>query len=158
MPMKSKLQNELKQNKPFQNLQEEALLNIVRTAEVFSWQAASLFKEIDLTATQYNVLRILRGAGNEGLLCREISERMLTKDPDITRLLDRLELRGFISRNRNSHDRRVITVKITSEGLEVLNSLDKPIEEHHQKLLGHLTQEQLQQLISLLELARNNII
>lgn len=153
--MKSKLQNELKQNKPFQNLQEEALLNIVRTAEVFSWQASSLFKEIDLTATQYNVLRILRGAGNEGLLCREISERMLTKDPDITRLLDRLELRGFISRNRDSRDRRVITVKITSEGLEALKSLDKPIEEHHQKLLGHLTQEQLQQLISLLELARN---
>ncbi|KAF0249938.1 MAG: MarR family transcriptional regulator [bacterium] len=155
--MRSKLQTELKQNKPFQTLEEEALLNIIRTAEVFSWQTSNLFKEMDLTATQYNVLRILRGAGNDGLLCREISERMLTKDPDITRLLDRLELRGFILRNRDSRDRRIITVKITNEGLETLNSLDKPVKEHNQKLLGHLSEEQLQQLISLLELARTNI-
>lgn len=155
--MRSKLQTELKQNKPFQTLEEEALLNIIRTAEVFSWQTSSLFKEMDLTATQYNVLRILRGAGSDGLLCREISERMLTKDPDITRLLDRLELRGFILRNRDSRDRRIITVKITNEGLETLNSLDKPVTEHNQKLLGHLSEEQLQQLISLLELVRTNI-
>lgn len=155
--MKSKLQNELKPNKPFESLQEEALLNIIKTTEVFSWRASSLFKEIGLTATQYNVLRILRGAGNEGLLCREISERMFTKDPDITRLLDRLESRGLISRNRDNRDRRAITVKITDQGLEALKSLDKPITEHHQQLLGHLTQKQLQQLISLLELARNNI-
>ncbi|MFN2452716.1 MAG: MarR family winged helix-turn-helix transcriptional regulator [Pyrinomonadaceae bacterium] len=110
-----------------------------------------MLKQADLTPTQYNVLRILRGAGREGISCREISERMVTKDSDITRLLDRLETGNLISRERETKDRRVIIARITDGGLRLLATLDKPIAECHRRQLGHLEEKQLASLSKLLK-------
>ncbi len=153
--MVTKLQNELKQNKPFTSLEEEVMLNVVRTAEHLSSVSAGIFKTADLTATQYNVLRILRGAGSEGLSCSEIGERMVTKDSDVTRLLDRIESQGLISRERPMNNRRLVIVRITEEGLRVLEELDKPVEENHRRLIGHLGKEKLQIVNELLEAMRS---
>lgn len=155
--MASKLQDELKQQKPFPNKAEEVFLNILRTATALEDSIAKLFKSVELTATQYNVLRILRGAGPEGIPCREISERMITKDSDITRLLDRLEARNLVLRTREKRDRRVIITRITEQGLNLLSQLDEPIEQYHQNNLGHLSTEQLDQLSALLALAREKV-
>jgi len=153
--MVGKLQNELKQNKPFRSLEEEVLLNIARTAEYLSTAGAAVLKTAELTATQYNVLRILRGAGAEGLSCSDISDRMVTKESDITRLLDRLEARGFISRERPANNRRVVVARITEDGLSVLAELDEPVNELNRKLVGHLGNDRLKTLIRLLEAVRN---
>ena len=153
--MSNKLQKELKQSKPFKSLEEEVILNIVRTAEYLSSQNAGVFKTADLTATQYNVLRTLRGAGNDGLSCGEISERMVTKESDITRLLDRIESRGLITRERPANNRRMVITSITEEGLRVLADLDEPVEESHHQTVGHLGEEKLKTLNELLEAVRN---
>ena len=151
----TKLQKELKQTKPFVSREEEVYLNIQRTAEMLWSGVNETFKRVDLTPTQYNVLRILRGAGGQGVSCSEVSERLVTKDSDITRLLDRLETRGLISRERDKRDRRVITTRITDEGLRLLAGLDKPIAECHRRQLGHLGEKRLATLSKLLEDARN---
>jgi DNA-binding MarR family transcriptional regulator len=153
--MVSKLQTELKQTKPFRSLEEEALLNLERTNEYLSNKLLSVIKEKDLTATQYNVLRILRGAGEEGLICSEISERMVTKESDITRLLDRLENRLFITRERPANNRRIVIARITGEGLNLLAELDAPVDDCNVALLGHLGQENLTILNNLLVAIRN---
>ncbi|MGO9209739.1 MAG: MarR family winged helix-turn-helix transcriptional regulator [Terriglobales bacterium] len=127
---------------------------MLRTADALQAQVEARLKEFGLTGTQYNALRILRGAGPEGLPCREIGERMITRDPDITRLLNRLEDRGFVERTRARHDRRVIYGKITAAGLKLLRELDNPIEKHGREMLRHVGQEKLKQLIELLELVR----
>src|SRR5271157_5477042 len=129
--MSSKLKDEIKQGRPFQNLGAEVFLNLMRTADTLSRSAEEILKRAGLSDTQYNVLRILRGAGEQGLCCREVAERMITRDPDITRLVDRLERRGFLTRNRDSKDRRVITVRITAAGLKVLKDLDGPMAKHN---------------------------
>jgi DNA-binding MarR family transcriptional regulator len=154
--MVSKLQKELKQNKPFRSLEEEVILNVARTAEYLTGEIACALKAADLTVTQYNVLRILRGAGEEGLTCSEISERMVTKESDVTRLLDRVESRGFISRERPATNRRVVIVRITDEGLRALTELDGPIDELNRKLVGHLGQKKQKSLNGLLEAIRNS--
>src|SRR6266566_7863061 len=123
------LQAELKQKIPFASREAEAYLSLLRTADALQTQVEARLKEFGLTGTQYNALRILRGAGPEGLACREIGERMITRDPDITRLLDRLEARGLLTRTRDQKDRRVITARITSEGRRLLEALDQPIAE-----------------------------
>jgi DNA-binding MarR family transcriptional regulator len=125
----------------------------MRTTEALSHRFAQVMKNEDLTATQYNVLRILRGAP-EGLPCGEISNRMVTRDSDITRLLDRLEKRSLISRCRESKDRRTVMARISAEGLELLARLDEPIRAAHRELLGHLGTERLNLLADLLRLAR----
>jgi DNA-binding MarR family transcriptional regulator len=153
--MVSKLQKELKQNKPFRSLEEEILLNLARTAEYIASQLGALLKTSDLTATQYNVLRILRGAGTEGLSCSEISERMVTKESDITRLLDRVESRGFISRERPLNNRRIVIARITDEGLGILTALDEPIDRLNRQLVGHLGKEKQKTFNRLLETIRN---
>jgi DNA-binding MarR family transcriptional regulator len=153
--MVTKLQEELKQAKPFTSREEEVYLNILRTAELLSWKIVETLKEVDLTPTQYNVLRILRGAGRTGASCSEISERMVTKDSDITRLLDRLETRGLISREREAKDRRRISVRITPNGLRLLSGLDEPVQKCHCHQLGHLGDKQLASLSKLLEMVRN---
>ncbi len=117
-------------------------------------QVEARLKDFGLTGTQYNALRILRGAGPEGLPCREIGERMITHDPDITRLLNRLEDRGLVERTRAKHDRRVIYGKITAGGLKLLREMDAPIEKYGREMLRHVGQEKLKQLIELLELVR----
>ena len=147
------LAKEIKKRQPFQSLEQEAMLNVVRTADVLSADMAATLKGSDLSPNQYNVLRILRGAG-EGLACGEIAERMITRDPDITRLLDRLEKRALIMRRRPQSDRRVVRAAITPSGLKLLAGLDPLIEKAHRKQLGHMSQKDLKTLIQLLERAR----
>lgn len=151
------LQSEIKQKKPFQLREEEVFLNIVRTADLLARKGAELFKGVDLSSNQYNVLRILRGAGAEGLACGEVGDRMVTRDPDITRLLDRLEKRGLVGRSREKGDRRVVTARITPVGLELLKRLDEPVAGLHRAQLGHLEPRQQETLIHLLELAREKL-
>lgn len=153
--MVSKLQAELKQNKPFRSLEEEVILNIARTSEYLANAFSAFIKPFDLTMTQYNVLRILRGAGEEGLSCGEISDRMVTKESDITRLLDRLENRNLIYRERPANNRRVVIARITAYGLEMLEHLDTPIDENNLQLIGHLGEENLKILIELMVSIRN---
>lgn len=149
-----KLRAELKQTKPFRSVEEEVFLNILRTGDALRQGELALFKSAGLSPSQYNVLRILRGAGPAGLACQEISERMITRDPDVTRLLDRLERRELVSRSREQNDRRVVTTRITERGLKLLESLDEPLTQVHQRQLEHLGHEKLRQLVELLEAAR----
>ena len=139
--MSPKLKDEIKQGRPFESLEAEVFLNLMRTADALSRGVEEILKLAGLSHTQYNVLRILRGAGEQGLCCREVAERMITRDPDITRLLDRLERRGLLTRSRDSKDRRVITVRITPAGLKVLEgpgwahgeTQPEPVEPHGQR-------------------------
>jgi DNA-binding MarR family transcriptional regulator len=148
------LQKELKQTKPFQSLEEEVILNVARTAEFLASSGAEVFRRAELTATQYNALRILRGAGAEGLSCGEIGVRMVTTVPDVTRLLDRLEARGLISRERPANNRRMVVARITDEGLRLLSELDAPVAESNRRLAGHLGKARLKTLNELLEALR----
>lgn len=152
--MSRSLQAELKQKVPFASREQEAYLSLLRTADALQAQVEGKLKEFGLTGTQYNALRILRGAGPDGLPCREIGERMITRDPDITRLLNRLEDHGFVERTRARHDRRVIYGKITAAGLKRLREMDGPVEKHGREMLRDVGQEKLKQLIELLELVR----
>ena len=152
--MARRLREEIRQHKPFESLEEETVLNVLRTADVLLQRITAVLKPFKLSHSQYNVLRILRGAGPEGLACREIGERMITRDPDITRLLDRLEARGLLTRTRDQQDRRVITARISPEGQRLLEELDQPIAEVDRQPLQHLGEQQLRTLIELLELAR----
>ena len=148
------LQAELKQTVPFGSREQEAFLSLLRTADALQAQVEMWLKEFGLTGTQYNALRILRGAGPNGLPCREIGERMITHDPDITRLLNRLEDRGLVERTRDKSDRRVIFGKVTSAGVKLLREMDAPLEKRGREMLRHVSQEKLKQLIELLELVR----
>jgi DNA-binding MarR family transcriptional regulator len=154
--MRKRLRDEIKQQKPFESLEQEALLNVLHTADILMQRIAAVLKPFKLSHSQYNVLRILRGAGPEGLACQEVAERMITRDPDITRLLDRLEARGLVTRARDQKDRRVVTVRITPEGLRLLEALDQPIAELDRQPLQHLGEQRLRALIQLLELARGH--
>jgi DNA-binding MarR family transcriptional regulator len=147
------IRSEIQQRKPFDSLEEEVFLSLQRTAEVLHWRAAELLKPYDLSPTQYNTLRILRGAGTEGLPCSQVGERMVNRDPDITRLLDRLERRGWVRRSRGQ-DRRVIVARISAKGLALLARLDAPVNKMPRSLLGHLGQNQLKSLNKLLEATR----
>ena len=133
---------------------EEALfLELLRTSDVLSRRLAYVIKNEDLSPNQYNVLRILRGAP-DGLACGEIANRMITRDPDITRLLDRLEKRGLISRCRETKDRRMVLTRISPEGAKLLARLDEPVQEAHREQLGHLGRERLKALAELLRASR----
>jgi DNA-binding MarR family transcriptional regulator len=136
---------------------EEALfLELLRTTDMLSRGPERLLKAHDLSANQYNVLRILRGSP-EGLPCGEIASRMITRDPDITRLLDRLEKRNLISRCRETRDRRMVMARITADGLKLLAGLDGPLVEAHRKQLGHLGKDRLRALTELLQAARSAV-
>jgi DNA-binding MarR family transcriptional regulator len=136
---------------------EEALfLELLRTCELLSRGPAQVLKQEDVSSTQYNVLRILRGAP-EGLPCGEIANRMITRDPDITRLLDRLEKRGLIARCRESKDRRTVMTRITNKGLELLERLDEPVQQAHRRELGHLGRERMRSLTQLLQACRDGM-
>ncbi len=137
--------------------EETAFLDLFRTCDLLSRGPAEVLKTEDLSPTQYNVLRILRGAP-KGLPCGEIAGRMITRDPDITRLLDRLAKRGLIARRRETRDRRVVLTKIAPEGLEVLARLDGAIQQSHRQQLGHLGRERLKKLADLLEAARSELV
>lgn len=133
--------------------EEDAYLDLARTTDILSRPLAQLLKAKDLSPAQYNILRILRGSP-DGLNCSEVGDRMITRDPDITRLLDRLEKRGLISRNRGDKDRRVVLARITAAGLHLLAGLDDPISNMHRKLLGHLGPARLKALATLLAVCR----
>lgn len=152
---KSRLQQEIQQSKPFATPAVEAYLNLLRTSDQLQHGFRVLFKAHGITEPQYNVLRILRGAGPDGLPCLAIGERMVTRVPDVTRLLDRLENAALVSRERSKHDRRVVVARITRQGLGVLEALDGPIVERHEALMGHLNAEELAELNRLLEKARD---
>lgn len=152
--MPSRLQQEIKKSQPFRHPEQEVFLNVLKTADHLSRGLAELFKPVDLSPNQYNVLRILRGAGADGLPCGEIAQRMITHDPDITRLLDRLAKRALVDRERQSDDRRVVKARITAAGLTLLRKLDEPLVELHKRQLGHLGAGKLKELSQLLEEAR----
>jgi DNA-binding MarR family transcriptional regulator len=152
--MAGRLRDEIQQQRPFQSLEQEALLNVLRTADVLTQRIAAVLKPFKLSLSQYNVLRILRGAGPDGLACQEVAERMISRDPDITRLLDRLEARGLVTRTRDQKDRRIVTVRLAPEGQRLLEALDTPITEVDRQPLQHLGEQRLRMLIQLLEAAR----
>ena len=134
-------------------LEEAAFLDLLCTTDILSRRLVGVLKPADLSPTQYNVLRILRGSP-DGLPCGEVASRMITRDPDITRLLDRLEKRGLISRCREAKDRRMVLTRITAEGLKVLGKLDGPIQAAHREQLGHLGPARLRELAEILSAAR----
>ncbi|MGO9125146.1 MAG: MarR family winged helix-turn-helix transcriptional regulator [Terriglobales bacterium] len=136
--------------------EEAAFLDLLHTTDLLSRGLARVLKREELSATQYNVLRILRGAPG-GLPCGEIASRMITRDPDVTRLLDRLEKRALISRCRETKDRRTVMTRITPEGLKLLARLDEPVQAAHRKQLGHLGRERLRALAELLRVSRGQV-
>ena len=148
--MPSGLGAELKQTKPFWSLEEEAALSISRTAAVLEHHVSQALKAHGLTPSQYNVLRILRGAGPEGLCRNEVGTRLVTQVPDVTRLLDRMEDTGLISRQRGAEDRRYVTTRITRKGLELVDSLDQPMRDLLQARLGHVSKKSLRALVDAL--------
>lgn len=148
--MQPSLQDELKQTRPFRSPLEEAFVGLQRTAAVLEHALETALKPSGITATQYNVLRILRGAGPAGLCRSEIGERMVRRVPDVTRLLDRLEDTGFIGRTRGDDDRRYVTTRITQKGLDALTELDTVTADFLQARLGHLAPGQVQVLIDVL--------
>src|SRR6476660_1009831 len=152
--MSPTLRTEIKQTKPFGCIEEEAALSIHRTAAVIEHRFAEALKPYGITGTQYNALRILRGAGKAGLCRNEVRDRLVAQVPDVTRLLDRLEESGFIERERAEQDRRLVTTRITKAGLALLSRLDGPVAQSHRERLGHLSAAQLRSLIGLLAQVR----
>jgi len=153
--MTSELKADLKQNKPFLSLHQEATLNIQRTANLLGDEFEVVLKPYEITRTQYNVLRILRGAEPDGLCRNEIRERLINRMPDATRLLDRMESAGLVTRSREEEDRRMVRTRITAQGRKIVDDLDQPVNSHHGEQLGHLSSEELHTLIKLLTKARN---
>ena len=148
------LRDELRQRKPFRSLEQEAHLNIVRTAAVLADAFEQMLKPAGITGAQYNVLRILRGAEGDGLCRNELRDRLLTRMPDVTRLLDRMEEAGLVARARDAEDRRLVTTRITARGRRVVDELDAAVAKEHRRRLGHLDADQLGTLIELLTLSR----
>lgn len=152
--MSASLRDEIQQHRPFRSLEEEAALNLLRTTQLLSDRAEAFYHEHGLTPTQYNVLRILRGAGDGGLGRNEIRERLLSRMPDVTRLLDKMEDAGLVKRLRSTTDRRCVPTTLTDKGRELVDSLDEPVAATQQAQFGHLTPGQLHSLIETLTLIR----
>jgi MarR family transcriptional regulator, 2-MHQ and catechol-resistance regulon repressor len=150
---KSRLQEEIKKKRSFESPEHEAILNMVRTNDRFQNRLGRLFREYELTASQYNVLRILRSEGKP-MPSLEIGQRMVQAVPAITGLLDRLEKQGLISRQRSADDRRVVFVELTEGARNLIKKLDKPVLEMHEQLIGHLSRAELKELNRLLDKAR----
>lgn len=155
MATASKLQEELKQSKPFATLEQEALLSVERTAAMLSHELADAMRRYRITPTQYNVLRILRGAGEQGLCRNDVRDRLVAQVPDVTRLLDRMEEMGLVGRERAADDRRMVFTRITRKGMQLLARMDDPVARLHQRQLGHLGAAKLRTLIRLLAEARH---
>jgi len=137
-----------------QGPEQEAFLNIWRTQDRLLSEMSELYKSQDITVAQYNALRILRGAGKAGLPCQGVGERMVARVPDITRLLDRLEDRGLVSRQRDTDDRRVVMVHATQKALDLLIKLDGTVRDAHERQFRHLTKTELRELNRLLTKVR----
>lgn len=152
--MSLSLQSELKQARPFGGPEHEAMLSIARTAAILEHSTSETLKPYGITVTQYNALRILRGAGSEGLCRNEVRDRLIARVPDATRLLDRLEEMGVVVRAREGGDRRFVRARITQAGLDLIEPLDAVIQDLHRRQLGHLGADRLKVLIELLAAAR----
>ncbi|MBI1248993.1 MarR family transcriptional regulator [bacterium] len=150
------LQDEIKKREPFESREQEAILNILKTSDLFHNRMGRLFREYGLTSSQYNVLRILRGEGKP-MPSLEIASRMIQVVPAITGLIDRLEKQELVSRVRCDKDRRVVYVAATQKALDILAEIDEPLVDAHKKLIGHLNQDELKQLIGLLEKSREPV-
>lgn len=148
------LKLEIIQDPPFFSIEEEAFLNLLRSADSLERTFHLRMRDWGVTSTQYNVLRILRGASPNRLTCSAIGERMITAEPDITRLLARLKSMNLIEQERDDQDRRVVWTRISEAGLKKLRSMDPIIQKLPQELLGHMRKEEIEQLIRLLEKAR----
>lgn len=149
------LKDEIKKKHPFEHPEEEAYLNLLRTTAVLYAEFERVLKQAGLSEPQYNVLRILRGVGGCGAPCTEVGARMISRVPDVTRLVDRLEAAGLVERCRISQDRRVVQVKITEKGLATLAEMDQPLVDLNKKLLRHMSREELDELSRLLVKARH---
>jgi DNA-binding MarR family transcriptional regulator len=152
------LKREIVQERPFSSPEEEALLNLLRTADCLQRAFHRMSREWGVTNTQYNVLRILRGSHPQGLTCSAIGDRMITADPDITRLLRRLKALKLIRQQRDRHDRRVVWTQISDTGIELLRQMDPVILKAPVELLGHLSGDELHEFTRLLEMARKPCI
>jgi DNA-binding MarR family transcriptional regulator len=144
-----------KSSRPPVSLENRIFIALLQSADALTQEAEQLLKAAGLTGAQYNVLRILRGAEPEGLPCRGISDRMISHDPDMTRLLDRVEKRGLIIRARQTDDRRVVKTRITPQGLSLLKALDQPVRDLHKRQFWHMSAARLKILSDLLEELRN---
>ena len=154
--MTSKIQDEIKQSKPFKTVAAEAHVSLLRTADLVAREVAEALKPYGVSPTQYNVLRILRGAGPSGLACGEIGGRMITQDPDITRLLDRMEKVGWIERARDSRDRRVVTTRLTKQGKKIIDELEEPLNRVERQRLKRVGEKRLRELVELLDAVRES--
>lgn len=150
----SQLQKELRQSRPFHSIYQEAALSVLKTADVIRRDVTKQLESYDLTAQQYNVLRILRGAGKEGLPTLSIGERLIEETPGMTRLLDRLEAKGLVRRERCEQDRRQVLCYLTAEGTALLARLDPAVGETEKTLAGRLTESEAETLVELLEKLR----
>ena len=154
--MPSTLQEELRQTKPFRSIEQEALLSVVRTSADLMDRFEVFLRPYNITATQYNVLRILRGAEPEGLCRNELRDRMLTRMPDVTRLLDRMEEAGLVERTRDHEDRRMVTSRITKKAMQLLATLDPVVADNEKTFFSGISHEQIQTLIDVLEAIRHS--
>ncbi|QDU38604.1 HTH-type transcriptional regulator MhqR [Maioricimonas rarisocia] len=151
------LQTEVRKRHPFDSLEQEAQLNILRTNNLLMIRLERLFREHGISHAQYNILRILRG-NRDGLSSHEIGQQMVTRVPDMTRLIDRLVKADLVERARSTTDRRVVCTQITKRGLQLLSTLDEPVLDAHRANLGHLSPEELQQINALMVRARAGVV
>lgn len=152
-----RLEDEIRQTRPFDSQAQAAHLSIARTAAVLEHAIEAALKPHGITGTQYNVLRILRGAGADGLCRREVTERMVRPVPDATRLLDRMEAAGLIERERRGEDRRFVSTRLTPQGRAMVDRLDAPIRELHERHFGGVTTRALSALVDVLERVRAGV-
>ena len=152
--MASALHKELRQSRPFQSAEHEAFLSVLRTAAVLSDELEQILKPEGMSLAQYNVLRILRGAEPHGLCRNEVRDRMLTRMPDMTRLLDRMEKARLVERARSDSDRRLVTTRITDRAMQVLDRVEGAVTEEHRRRFSHLSKPEIRTLIGLLERVR----
>lgn len=153
----SGLAGQLKKRNAFGRPEDEAYLNLIRTAQWLAHDTEKFLKKFGLSEATYNVLRILRGEGGEGLPSLEIASRMVTRVPDITRLIDRLVKQKLVERNRTDRDRRIVLVAITRKGADLLAKMDKPTDAQLSRLLSHMSADELNKLSQLLEKARQSV-
>ncbi len=151
MAAKTDIKQDIKQSKPFEHTSAEAIVALLRTADEIKRRLSEVTSQLDITPQQYNVLRILRGAGKEGLPTLEIGKRMIERSPGITRLIDRMEKKRLVQRKRSGSDRRCIPCFITQKGLDVLDQLERPILKLQSNIEAHMSTAELSKLIDLLD-------
>lgn len=154
--MSDTLREEIRQDRPFQSVEQEAYLNVVRTASALTDRLEKVLEPAGITLAQYNVLRILRGSDDDGLCRNDLRDRMLTRMPDVTRLLDRMEAAGWVRRTRDAEDRRMVNTRITEEGLQLLDDVQDAVAAEHARAFGHVGKGRLRTLIDLLTEVRQD--